>query len=205
MDENALKQYENEIDESSPTDDWWMLYAFGTLAPRIADLPHLIFEADRNVYHLLSELAGSVWANLWDPPVFDTNGNVYDDNNVKDFILWRSDDNQEWFLERLHPLDKFVVRIPVDTPPEIIESVRMKFDFDKLEAFCAIFDYVPDCIDEIKIIWCQFQDDVGPNDILIASPEHKDFIEEFGKRMALIGQDARQLKKKDGYYSWPFL
>ena len=194
--------------QSISREDLVMKDAFGTLLPKIAEYPHLIFEADRNIYYVLSELAESTWAPLWWSPVYKADGTLVihenECNSPKDYYLWGSKENQEWLLERLHPYDSFVVRIPVNTTPEIIDSVRRKFCFDKLEEYIDIFDYVPDCVEELKYIWCQFHDEIFPNDILVASTQQKEFIDKLSQNIVSSNKKCSSLKQKGENFTWPF-
>lgn len=178
--------------------------AFGTYTPTFAEYPNVIFQADYTVFHLLSEMTHCVWANVWDFVPYDAQGDDLDINISRDFSLWNLPPNREWVLNHLYPYACFVLRIPADTPQTLVEQIRNNYDREKMEDFDVVFDVAIQYIDVLKYAWCIFDHDVYPGDVIIASPEHAEFIQEFTKRMAVVKREARPLKKVGGKIAWPY-
>ena len=198
-----------------PPGDVKMIEFFGTLRPEFALFPHMIFDADRNVFGLLKKCFDTVWGLLSGPP-YGNQGEWLDDENLAgdvwdSFPLWETEQNEEVFLTKLNPLAYRKIRLSTQTPPALLRTLNdelckitqlpdgTEIDFCE-DDFGLFFPY----LEELRFVWLNFYDELQPNHLLLAAESETKRLKWFQREMKSRKYRCEPLPSENGYFTWPF-
>lgn len=199
-----------------PPGDVVMIEFFGTLRPEFAPFPHMIFDADRNVFGLLKKCFDTSWGFLGGP-IYDSQGEWFDDENLAgngwdSFSLWETDENEEFFLTRLNPLAIREIRLSTQTSPALLR--KLSHELSKITQlsdgitvdFCEDdFGLFIPYLEELRFVWLNFYDELQPNHLLLTAESETGRLKWFQREMKLQKYRCEPLRSQDGYYTWPFV
>jgi hypothetical protein len=189
-----------------PRDDFQMFLAFGTLVPKIVELPHVLFPKSKKAFEILCELSDH-HLGLWGrEPYYNINGEIYfhgeDIMPFEDFVLWECPQNRS-LIEKMQGLG-LGPEMYISTKTSIATLKNTMFFQIEVGDYDTFYEMLVKMIDELCWACVVLPPEEIFHNLLVVSSSYKNFLDKFIDRMSAEKQEVLPLKKKENYFSWPF-
>jgi hypothetical protein len=184
-------------------DDQKMLFAFGTLDPSIAYLPHCICSLAEDEIIIILDVVkakGGIWGEL---PQFDENGNYFTppwEDDLKTFSLWETPANQSIVLKGISNFAEFTkMIIDTKTPLEVLAKTY-SYNFEG-KTFPVFLDQVRLWINDLKWALIALEGD-NDYDLFVVREDLAVWAEEVLKKFLARGYKAFKLQAGQDRFYW---